>query len=85
MAQTTNQGEMFYRMKYLGGDTPVHRISGDRVRCLIEDEAYEVYLRRTIENDFPPYWMLTIHLPGESDVIMYYWHIEDFVEEWEDL
>ncbi len=85
MAQTTNQGEMFYRMKYLGGDTPAHRISGDRVRCLIEDEAYEVYLRRTIENDFPPYWMLTIHLPGESDVIMYYWHIEDFVEEWEDL
>lgn len=53
MAQTTNQGGMFYRMKYLGGDTPAHRISGDRVRCLIEDEAYEVYLSRTIENGFP--------------------------------
>lgn len=85
MTRTTNKGEMFYRMKYLGGDTPAHRISGDRVWCLIEDEAYEVYLSRTIKNDFPPYWMLTIHVPEEGDVIMYYWHIEDFVQEWKDI
>ena len=85
MVQTTNQGEMFYRMKYLGGIIPVHRIGGDRVCCLLEDETYEVYLSRTIQNDFPPYWELTVHVPEEGNVIMHYWHIEDLAEEWEDV
>ena len=85
MAQTTNQGEMFYRMKYLGGDTQAHRISGDRVWCLIEDEAYEVYLSRTIENEVSPRWVLDVYVPGEGNVYIHYWDIEDFIEEWEDI
>lgn len=84
MTQITNQGEIFYRMRYLGGDTPAHHIGGNRFRGLIEDELYEVYLIRTTK-DFPPYWMLTVSVPEEGGVTIHYWHIEDFAQEWEDV
>ena len=54
MVQTTNKGEAFYRMKYLGGDTPVYRTNGNRFQELIENEIYEVYLSRIAENEISP-------------------------------
>ena len=85
MTQITNQGEMFYRMKYLGGDTPAYHTSGDRSQELIDNEIYEVYLSRAAENEVSPHWRLGVCLPYEGIVSMRYWDIEDFVEEWEDL
>lgn len=85
MVQTTNQGEAFYRMKYLGGDTPVYRTNGNRFQELVENEIYEVYLSRIAENEISPRWRLGICLPYEGIVFVRYWDIEDFVEEWEDL
>lgn len=85
MAQTTNQGEMFYRMKYLGGDTPAYHTSGNRFQELIENEIYEVYLSRTAENEASPHWVLDVYVPYEGTVFIRYWDIEDFVKEWEDI
>lgn len=85
MVQTTNQGEMFYRMKYLGGDTPVYHASGNRFQELIEHELYEVHLSRTVENEVSPRWVLDVYVPGEGNVYIHYWGIEDFIEEWEDI
>ena len=85
MTQITNQGEMFYRMKYLGGDTPAYHASGNKFQELIEHELYEVYLSRTVENEASPHWVLDVYVPGEGNVYIHYWSIEDFVEEWEDI
>jgi hypothetical protein len=84
MTQVTNQGDAFYFMKYLGGDTKITSSDGSTFRGLIKDEAYEVYLERSLKNNIPPLWRLSIFVPNKGDVLIYYYDIKHFTEEWKD-
>lgn len=54
------------------------------VKASDQDEAYEVYLERSLKNNIPPLWRLSIFVPNKGGVFIYYYDIKHFTEEWKD-
>lgn len=59
MVQITNQGEAFYCMKYLGGDTPAYHTSGNRFQELVRTRYTKCILAELLKMKFllAGHWM----------------------------